>query len=171
MKNKIIFFLVIFLLIFVFSIFFKGLNKPSLYEPKSEAKDVPKFTAKTFFENKQLNSNDIFKKNKFYLFNIWASWCVPCREEHLLLDNLSENNSLQIIGMNYKDKFDNAKNFLDELGNPYYNVLIDKDGTIAIYWGAFGVPESFLIYNNKIIKRYIGPLNIESVNEIKKIIK
>ena len=171
MKNKVIFFLTIFFLIFVFFTFYIGLNKPSLYKPKSEIKDIPKFSVITFFENKKLNSDDIFNKDKFYLLNIWASWCVPCREEHKFLDDLSKINFLEIIGLNYKDNFENGKKFLDELGNPYNKVLVDKDGTIAIYWSAFGVPESFLIYNDEVIKRYIGPLNEESVEEIKKILK
>ena len=171
MKNKVVFFLTIFILIFVFITFYIGLNKPSLYKPKSEIKDIPKFSVITFFENKKLNSDDIFNKDKFYLLNIWASWCVPCREEHQFLDDLSKINLLEIIGLNYKDNFENAKKFLDELGNPYNKVLVDKDGIIAIYWSAFGVPESFLIYNDEIIKRYIGPLNVESVEEIKKILK
>ena len=59
-----------------------------------------------------------------------------------------------------------AEKFIDELGNPYSLILLDKDGTKAIEWGAFGIPESFLIYQNKILKRYIGPLNNKSVNEI-----
>ena len=64
-----------------------------------------------------------------------------------------------------------AENFLEELGNPYKEIFIDLDGTIAIEWGAYGVPESFLIYNNEIIKKYIGPLNQELVDEINLLIK
>ena len=73
--------------------------------------------------------------------------------------------------MNYKDNLKNAKNFLEELGDPYKEIFTDVDGTIAIEWGAYGVPESYLIYNNKIIKKYIGPLNQKFINEIKLLIK
>ena len=73
--------------------------------------------------------------------------------------------------MNYKDNLKNAENFLKGLGNPYKEIFTDLDGTIAIEWGAYGVPESFLIYNNQIIKKYIGPLNQELVNEINLLIK
>ena len=76
-----------------------------------------------------------------------------------------------MIGLNYKDNNKNAKNFLGELGDPYDKIFVDKDGTSSINWGAYGVPESFLIYKNKIIKRYIGPIDIENLIEIKKIIK
>ena len=87
----------------------------------------------------------IFNQDKFYLLNIWASWCLPCRKEHSLLIGLSKNDELEIIGLNYKDSKGNAINFLNDLGNPYKKILIDKDGTRAIELGAFGVPETFLI--------------------------
>ena len=73
--------------------------------------------------------------------------------------------------MNYKDNEKNAKSFLGELGNPYKKIIIDKNGTNSIEWGAFGVPETFIIYNNKIIKKYIGPLNQALMMEIENLIK
>jgi cytochrome c biogenesis protein CcmG/thiol:disulfide interchange protein DsbE len=81
------------------------------------------------------------------------------------------NDRLKVIGMNYKDTKNNAKNFLKELGNPYDKIIFDSKGTNAIEWGAYGVPESFLIYNNEIIRKYIGPLNKVSFEEIKSYIK
>ena len=103
--------------------------------------------------------------------NIWASWCVPCRDEHVFLDELSKEESLNLVGINYKDDFERASFFLKELGNPYDIILLDVDGIIAIEWGAYGVPESYLIKNKMIIKKIIGPLNKNLVNEIKKKIK
>ena len=117
------------------------------------------------------NSSDIFEFDKNYLLNIWSSWCVPCRQEHPLLMKLNEDNKIIIIGMNYKDNKKYAQSFLKELGNPYEMVLVDLDGTIAIDWGAYGVPESYLIYNNKIIKKFIGPLNQQLINEMKLLVK
>ena len=171
MKNRIFFSLVAALLIFIFVVFYRGLNKSSFYEPKSKIKNIPEFSAITFFQKQEINSKNIFDKDKFYLVNIWASWCIPCRDEHSFLLNLSKNDKMEIIGLNYKDSLKNAEKFLDELGNPYKKILIDKDGTKAIEWGAFGVPETFLVFENKIIKRFIGPLNIKSVKEIKKTIQ
>ena len=171
MKNKITYFIFITSLIFTFVIFYKSLNKSNLYEPKSKIENIPEFKAKIFFENKELTSKQIFSQNKFYLLNIWASWCVPCRDEHSLLINLSNYDQLEIIGLNYKDNLENAKKFLNELGNPYKKIIVDKNGINSIEWGAFGVPETFIIYNNKIIKKYIGPLNNELLIEIQKIIK
>ena len=171
MKNRIIFFILIISLIFIFIIFYKSLNKSTLYKPESKLNDVPEFFAKTLFEGKELSSKKIFNQNKFYLFNIWASWCVPCIDEHSLLVNLNNYEQLEIIGLNYKDNLSNAKKFINELGNPYKKILLDKDGTKAIEWGAFGVPETYLIHKGKIIKKFIGPLNLNSIEEIKKLIK
>ena len=171
MKKRIVSVLVISSLIFSFLIFYKGLNKSNLYKPKSEIRNIPKFNAFTFFEKEEINSEIIFYENKYYLFNIWASWCVPCKAEHTFLVDLTQNNQLEIIGLNYKDKLKNAEQFLNELGNPYKKILLDKDGTKAIEWGAIGVPETFIIYQGKILKRFIGPLNSNSVEEIKSIIQ
>ena len=161
-----IFFLIIFLL------FYKGLKNTSIYTPKANVKNnIPFFEAKLFQDNKVVRSTDIFNNDKFYVMNIWASWCIPCKEEHPFLLNLSEENNIEIVGLNYKDNFENAKKFLQEFGSPYTTILSDKQGVIAIEWGAYGVPESFLIYNRKVIKKYIGPLNSNSLSEIKKFIK
>ena len=78
--------------------------------------------------------------------------------------------NIEIIGLNYKDTVKNAKIFLKDFKSPYKIILSDFDGTIAIEWGAYGVPESFLIYNKKIIKKFIGPLDANSIIEIKKLL-
>jgi len=171
MIKKITPFLIVSAFLLVFVIFYKGLNKTNLYNPKIEIKNIPNFFALSLDTKEKIDSKKIFSKDKFYLLNIWASWCVPCRNEHPILLNLGKNNKLEIIGLNYKDNLSNAKKFLDELGNPYKNILIDLDGTIAIEWGAFGVPETYLIYENKIIKRFIGPLNENLILEINQEIK
>ncbi len=171
MINKTFSFLFVISLVFIFFIFYKGLNKSSLYEPKNEIKNIPKFSALTFFEKKKINSENFFEQNEYYLINIWASWCLPCREEHPLLLRLRDNDKLKLIGLNYKDNFESAKKFLNKLGNPYEKILLDEDGTKAIEWGAFGVPETFLIYQNKIVLKFIGPLNEKSFDKIEKIIK
>ena len=97
--------------------------------------------------------------------------CAPFRDEHKFLLNLSNQKNLKIIGLNYKDKKKNATNFLNELKNPYDFIFSDTDGTIAIEWGAYGVPESFLLYKNKIIKKIIGPIDQNSLLEIKELIQ
>ena len=169
MNKKIFLPILIVFFFIIFFVFYKGLQNSNIYTPKITLdKEIPFFKAKSF-ENNLLNSDEIFTENKFYLMNIWASWCIPCKEEHPFLMNLSKEKHIEIIGLNYKDTIDNAKRFLKELNDPYDMILSDDDGTIAIEWGAYGVPESFLIYDKKIIKKIIGPLNPISIKEIKKL--
>ena len=167
MKNKFIPTISIIILFFIFSILYKGLQNTNIYEPKVENNiEIPIFKAKTLYGDLEINSLEFFKKDKFYLLNIWASWCVPCRDEHPQLMNLSKIKRIEVIGLNYKDKITNAKSFLKDLKNPFNIVFLDNDGTISIEWGAYGVPESFLIYNNVIIKKIIGPITENSSQEI-----
>ncbi len=172
MKSKIFPSFVIFLFIITFIVFYRGLKNSNIYVPEIiYENDIPSFSAQLFDTTNLVNSEEIFEYDKYYLINIWASWCIPCRNEHSILIDLSRNKKIKIIGINYKDNKKDAKKFLDELKSPYEIILVDNDGTIAIEWGAYGVPETFLIYNKKIIKKFIGPLNASSVNEIKNFIK
>ncbi len=162
--------LIIFLTIFI--VFFKGLKNSSIYVPDYKTKkDIPFFNTKIFNTNKKINSKEFFENDRYYLMNIWASWCFPCREEHVYLMDLSNEKNLYLIGLNYKDTEKNAKNFLVKFNNPYDIIFEDKNGTIAIEWGAYGVPETFLIRDNKVIKKVIGPLNENLLDEIKELIK
>ena len=172
MKNKLTLYLIIIIFLTIFTVFYKSLKETNIYIPEAKINnDIPIFSAELLLLKENLTSTEIFKMNEFYLLNIWASWCAPCRDEHPILMRLSKNNKLNIIGMNYKDNKKNAKSFLNELGNPYEKIIVDKNGTNSIEWGAFGVPETFIIYNNKIIKKYIGPLNQEFFLEIQNLIK
>ena len=171
MKIKISPFIYTIIFLIIFFVLYRGLKNSNIYTPNLKVeKNIPSFKVKTF-ENSNFVSEKIFQKDKFYLLNIWASWCVPCREEHSFLTNLNKEEKIEIIGLNYKDDKKNAKNFLKELGNPYNIVLSDEDGTVAIEWGAYGVPETYLIYDNKIIKKIVGPINENSINEIKMLIQ
>ena len=85
---------------------------------------------------------------------------------------LSINPSVKIIGLNYKDDLKNAKKFINEMGNPYSEIVIDNDGTISIELGAYGIPETFIIGKNKIIlKKFVGPINDKSLKEIESLLK
>ena len=160
------------LFIIIFLIFYKGLNNTNIYTPNfNSEKNIPYIENEIFNTNNKINSKEIFKGNKFYLMNIWASWCIPCRDEHPFLMKLSSLKNIEIIGLNYKDKNKNAKNFLKELKNPYKLILSDRDGTNAIEWGAYGVPESVIIHNKKIIKKVIGPIDQDTFLQIKKIVE
>ena len=172
MKKKFLTVPFVILFIIIFVVFYKGLKNTNIYTPDVKINnEVPSFSAKSFYSNEKINSSNVFEIDKFYLLNIWSSWCVPCRDEHPILMELNINNAIVVLGINYKDNEENAKNFLSKLGNPYQKIFVDNNGTLSIEWGAFGVPESFIIYNKKIIKKYIGPLNKEILLEIKQLIK
>jgi cytochrome c biogenesis protein CcmG/thiol:disulfide interchange protein DsbE len=98
------------------------------------------------------------------LVNIFASWCVPCRQEHPVLEAIARDERIRVVGINYKDRPENARVFLNEMGNPYAAVGVDAVGRTFIDWGAYGVPETYLVGPDGIIaKKYIGPLTEEAV--------
>ena len=106
------------------------------------------------------------------MINYWASWCAPCRVEHSELMQLSKQENLNIIGINFKDKKNEAEQFLKELGNPYDHLLIDQDGRFSINLGVYGIPESILINKDlKILKKFVGPLDSKRVIEITEVIQ
>ncbi|MCM2293360.1 DsbE family thiol:disulfide interchange protein [Allorhizobium sp. BGMRC 0089] len=100
------------------------------------------------------------------LVNVFASWCVPCRDEHPVLLQLSKDPRLTIVGINYKDRSDNALRFLGDLGNPYKAIGIDPQGRAVIDWGVYGVPESYLIApDGTILYKRVGPFDAQSVEQ------
>ena len=171
MSSKIKFISIFCFFIFCFFIFFQSLKESKKYTPKALIdKKIINFKMKQLESDEIITEKDIFEINKITLLNIWSSWCLPCREEHKYLTELKMNTRLNMVGINYKDKKKNALNFLKLYGNPFDQIFIDKQGTISINFGAYGVPETFLVNeDNKVLKKYIGPLNDEDVYEIKKI--
>lgn len=104
---------------------------------------------------------------KVTLVNVWASWCPPCREEHPIIVELSKDERLNVVGLNYKDKAENARRFLGELGNPYDAIGVDPNGRSAIDWGVYGIPETFLVgRDGKIAFKHVGPMTPESVKSM-----
>lgn len=101
------------------------------------------------------------------LVNVFASWCVPCREEHPFLIELARTqDNVQFFGINEKDDPENAKQFLSELGNPYDRIGADRNGRAAIEWGVYGVPETFVVNPKGIITyKHVGPLSRKAVDE------
>jgi cytochrome c biogenesis protein CcmG, thiol:disulfide interchange protein DsbE len=105
-------------------------------------------------------------KGKLALVNVWASWCVPCRQEHPVLLELARDPRITLVGINYKDKNDNALRFLGELGNPFAAVGIDPAGKSAIDWGVYGIPETYLVSpDGTILFKQIGPFTVESLRD------
>jgi cytochrome c biogenesis protein CcmG, thiol:disulfide interchange protein DsbE len=114
---------------------------------------------------------------KVSVVNVFASWCVPCRQEHPFLEDLATHDGFQLIGINYKDKPENARRFLGSLGNPYERVGADDAGRAAIDWGVYGVPETFIVDDKGVIRyKFIGPLSAKTyagtfLPELEKLLK
>ena len=105
------------------------------------------------------------KQGKVTVVNVWASWCVPCRLEHPLLLELSKREDIRLFGLNYKDDPENARVFLGTLGQPFAAAGADEAGRAAVDWGVYGVPETFVVDGNGIIRyKWIGPLSPEGLN-------
>ena len=172
MKLRLSFILIFITITFVFLIFFKSLYEDKVYIPKQLNNKIENISAKEFYSDDNMELKNLFEDHEYILINIWASWCLPCRQEHPYITKISKFDNLKVIGLNYKDKKNNAQNFLDELGNPYDIILKDLDGTKSIFLGAFGVPESFLVDKElNLLKKYIGPIDSESTIEVKKLLK
>ncbi|WP_445501245.1 DsbE family thiol:disulfide interchange protein [Microvirga sp. G4-2] len=103
-------------------------------------------------------------KGRVTIVNVWASWCAPCRQEHPLLVELAKDPSVRLVGINQKDNPDNARRFLGALGNPYAAVGVDPNGRASIDWGVYGVPETFIVGPDGMIRhKHIGPLTPENI--------
>ena len=99
------------------------------------------------------------------LINFFASWCVPCREEHPLLMRLAEQEHLPLYGIDYKDRPEDATRLLSQLGDPYRRVGLDRDGRVGLDFGVYGVPETYVLdRTGHIRKRFVGPLTAEQVD-------
>ena len=125
-----------------------------------------------FNEEKVLSNFDL--KEKFILINFFASWCAPCKVEHPLFFNIKKKfPDLYLIGIDHKDKKEDALKYLSEEGNPYDYVGVDKKGSVGLEFGVFGLPETFLVNSSgKIIYKYLGPLTKKVFeNEIKPLLK
>ena len=168
MKRIIIFSICFFTIIIIGGIFYFGLNLNPKYTTKNIiGNSVPNFSTQTLKDSGTNFSNENLQNGKYSLINIWASWCVTCKKEHKFLIKLSKISKLDVYGINFKDKKENAISFLNELGNPYLVTGLDNSGSISIHLGAYGVPESILIdKNKKIIAKYVGPINQSDYEEI-----
>tara|TARA_B100001123_G_C15295904_1_gene1019178 strand:+ start:1023 stop:1553 length:531 start_codon:yes stop_codon:yes gene_type:complete len=134
-------------------------------------KNVPNFKTKKLLKNETFISSKEFG-NEIVLVNFFATWCKPCRDEHIYIKRFANEQEIRVIGINYKDNSDNATNWLKKLGNPYSDIPIDKDGKIAIDWGVYGIPETFIVSSDGIIKyRHVGPITKKIYKKINLLIK
>ena len=170
-KKSIFSLIVLVLLILSFFVFKFALEKEKIYSPKiMEDQIFTDFEVIDLINEKKINFDKVLYGKNFYLINIWSSWCEPCKDESEYLLELKNDTRIMMIGINYKDKKKNALNFLKLYGDPFEQIFVDKQGLISINFGAYGVPETFLVNDNKkVLKKFIGPLDDKDVYEIKKI--
>ena len=172
MKNKILLISLILFISFCLVVLFKGLNNSNVYIPETTNKNIKEFKSRSLFSDDEISSEKILVNSDYYILNIWASWCGPCRKEHPKLMELSKNPSVKLIGINYRDNLKNAKNFVKKFGNPYSVVFVDTNGIISIELGAYGVPETIILNKDKkIIKKFIGYIDDKSFKKINSILK
>ena len=134
-------------------------------------KSVPKFETESLLKKERFISSKEFG-NEIMLVNFFATWCLPCRDEHVYIKRFSDEKGIRVIGINYKDNPKKAIQWLKDMGNPYSNVPIDKYGKIAIDWGVYGIPETFIISSEGIIKyRHVGPVTKKIYKKINLLIK
>jgi cytochrome c biogenesis protein CcmG, thiol:disulfide interchange protein DsbE len=154
--------LILFLVIAIFLAVGLKLNPKDIPSPLI-GKPTPVFSApKLNAPEQKLSTSDL--TGKVWLLNVWASWCVSCREEHPVLNELAKQQAVIIIGLNYKDEPDAAKQWLATLGNPYTDSIMDRDGRIGLDYGVYGVPETFVIDKKGIVRhKHTGPVTPDAI--------
>ena len=147
-----------FCVIIVFFYFLIIERDPSEIPSALIKKKIPIFDTTSLFEEKNFISKEEFG-HETIIVNFFATWCGPCRLEHVYLQKLSKQKEIKIIGINYKDDPKKAIKWLENIGNPYSNVAVDSKGSIAIDWGVYGIPETFIVNKDNIIQyRHVGPI-------------
>ena len=157
----------------ILSIFFYLLiieRNPSELPSNLLNKNVPIFETESLFKSEKFISSQELK-NEIKLVNFFATWCKPCRDEHVYIMRFSNEKGIKVIGVNYKDSSEKTIEWLKNLGNPYSDVLIDKNGRVSIDWGVYGIPETFIVNPSGIIKyRHVGPITNKIYKKINLII-
>ena len=159
-----LFFLIIFFYLLIID------RNPSELPSTLLDKNVPRFETESLLKDEKFISSKEFG-NEILLVNFFATWCKPCRDEHIYIKRFSNEKEIKVIGINYKDNPKKAIQWLKELGNPYTDVAVDKSGRIAIDWGVYGIPETFIVNSKGIIKyRHVGPVTKKIYKRINLII-
>ena len=133
-------------------------NDPKKVPSPLIGKPAPAFDL-PLLHNQQVNFSPDDFKGKVWILNVWASWCVSCRAEHKVITKLANMNLVDVVGLNYKDEPQDGTRWLQQFGDPYAHSVLDYEGRAGIDWGVYGVPETFLIGKDGLIKyKHIGPV-------------
>ena len=150
--------LILFVVIVVFLYFSLNSNSSKLPSPLL-GKMFPNIEAKDFYSNESVLLADLFSEN-MSLVNVWASWCVTCRQEHQMMMKIANNKDLQLIGINYKDTRTDGEKFLEIMGNPFDVIIFDPNGKIGLDLGVYATPETFLVNQQGVILyKHIGAID------------
>ena len=158
-KQRLFLFIPLAVFMVLLGFFFRGLSlNPNDMPSALLNKSVPKFSLPRL-ENPQETRTESIMLGKVSLLNVWATWCVTCREEHAFLNQL-KSQGMHIVGLDYKDNNADALRWIAELGNPYDEIVVDEDGKVGLDLGVFGAPETYVVDKKGIIRyKYIGDLN------------
>ena len=173
MKKKLLIIPSILFLLIVLTFFYLLIieRNPSEIPSNLLNKNVPNFEVESLLKKERFISSKEFG-NEIMLVNFFATWCLPCRNEHIYIIRFSDEKEIRVIGINYKDNPKKAIQWLKDMGNPYSNVPIDKYGRIAIDWGVYGIPETFIINSKGIIKyRHVGAVTKKIYKKINLLIE
>ena len=164
MRAKFLIPLVLFVVLVIFLAI--GLNRDPHEVPSPLInKPAPAFEVPQLSESTKIFS-PASMRGQVWILNVWASWCVACRQEHPVLVELAKSQVAPIIGLNYKDKRDDGLAMLVKQGNPYLLSAFDADGRVGIDYGVYGVPETYIIDKEGLIRfKHIGPLTMEILNQ------
>jgi len=150
--------LILFVVIAVFLYFSLNTTSSKLPSPLL-GKIFPNIEAKDFYSNESVFLTDLFN-GKISIVNVWASWCVTCREEHQMMMKISNNKDLQLIGINYKDTRADGERYLEVMGNPFDVIVFDPNGKIGLDLGVYATPETFLVdQKGVILYKHIGAID------------
>jgi cytochrome c biogenesis protein CcmG/thiol:disulfide interchange protein DsbE len=154
--------LAVFVVILAFLFVGLGLNPREVPSPLI-GKPAPAFQlAQLHAPDRAFTQKDML--GQVWLLNVWASWCISCRDEHPLLVQLAKAKTVPLVGLNYKDKPDEAKAWLKQFGDPYQLSITDRNGRVGIDYGVYGVPETFLIDKAGVIRyKHIGPITPDAL--------
>lgn len=150
------------LLVVVFAVALKRVPDRQIVPSALIGRAAPQFTLPNLMDAQQQVGNEAYA-GQWYLLNVWGTWCVECRVEHPTLLDIQRSGKVKLIGLNYKDEPEQAREWLARLGNPYDAVPEDREGRVAIDWGVYGAPETFLVDpQGVVVEKIVGVVTPEN---------